>query len=641
MAHLGDYFIYTATACATVSLVLYFLAWRGRDRLPGLARKFYAVVTVFLVAAVAVLLYLILTHDFSVIYVFSYSSTDLNLYYLISTLWAGQEGTLLLWVMLTAVAGAVMIRKAGSFEQGNMFWVNLFLLLILAILIKKSPFELMPVFRAEGNGLNPLLLNFWMTIHPPIMFVGYAAALIPFAYALTALVERRYDVWAEAARRWTIFAWGTIGVSIVMGCYWSYETLGWGGYWAWDPVENASLIPWIFLTAQIHILFVKRQRQGLMRFSLVMVLLSFWSVLYGTFLTRSGVLADFSVHSFVDLGINRLLVGGLLLFVVIGVFLLAVRWRDITTRPSFAAVASRTYLTTLGIVILFVGALLVLLGTSAPIITRVTSNPSAVDIDYYSRTMAPVAVVLLVLVALSPAFRWRKGVANRRILIAGALVFVVTVVVLPVAGVTDHIVYLLLFGFGLWALLANGWAFVRSIRAGGSNAGYLSHVGLALFLIGATASTGLETKATVTLPADQTVSALGYDLTFTDMVDTERGFDCYVEVVRGKSHFTGKLAHEFYRNSEEVMRKPDIERRLAYDLYLSPVALENARAEDSGTVTLSRGRAVSVVVELSKKPLIQLLWLGAIVVFIGGLMAIGKTNPSTGERQIPDGDDED
>ena len=171
-------------------------------------------------------------------------------------------------------------------------------------MLKKSPFELAPVVNAKRSGLNPLLQNFWMTIHPPIMFLGFLGAVFPFCFALTALVERKYHLWSEAARRWTMFAWSTLGVSLVMGGYWAYETLGWGGFWAWDPVENSSLIPWLFLTAQVHSLFIKQQRRGLMRFSLFVVCLTFWSVLYGTFLTRSGVLADFSVHSFVDLGIN-------------------------------------------------------------------------------------------------------------------------------------------------------------------------------------------------------------------------------------------------------------------------------------------------------------------------------------------------
>lgn len=362
MAQLGTFLIIGAFACSAMSAILYFLVWRGKDQLLPLARNFFRVAAVLVVSALGLLLYLILKHDFSIAYIYSYSSTDLPLGYLIASLWGGQEGTFLLWLFYTMILGVIMVQTAKRFERGNMFFLNLFVLSLLAILIKKSPFELSPVIRTEGAGLNPLLQNFWMTIHPPIMFLGFSGAVFPFCFALTALVEREYDVWSEAARRWTMFAWTALGVSLVMGGYWAYETLGWGGFWAWDPVENSSLIPWLFLTTQVHSLFIKRQRRGLMRFSLFVVCLTFWSVLYGTFLTRSGVLADFSVHSFVDLGINQYLVGGLVLFVVLGAALLIYRWRDISPEKSFSTVNSRAYLVTLGILIVFLGGVLVLMG---------------------------------------------------------------------------------------------------------------------------------------------------------------------------------------------------------------------------------------------------------------------------------------
>ncbi len=594
LAHLGDYFIYTATACALFSAILYLMAWRGREGVLDKARHFFRFATAFVVAATALLLYMILTHDFSVIYVFQYSSSDLPLYYLISTLWGGQEGTFLLWLSLAGVMGLVMMRTARQFEKGNMFWLNLFLLSILIILIKKSPFELMPVFRTEGSGLNPLLVNFWMTIHPPLMFVGFAAAAMPFCFAMTALVERKYNDWAEAARRWTVFAWAVLGLALVMGGYWAYETLGWGGYWAWDPVENASLIPWIFLTAQIHTLYVKRQRRGLMRFSLAIVLLSFWSVLYGTFLTRSGVLADFSVHSFVDLGLNMYLVAGLTVFFVGGAFLMIFRWRDIKPEPSFSAVNSRTYLTALGIVILFIGAWLVLLGTSAPLLTRVMENPSAVDLSYYFTTMVPIAVLTLLLMAIMPIFKWGQGVQSPRLGIVTAAVFTVTVLILLVAGITSQIIYLAFFGCAVAALVSNGYVLLKKLFAGRLHPAYLAHIGLIIGFIGAGGSSGFETKETVSLPMTDTVQAQGYDLTFTGMVETQAGFDCHVDVERGGTHFIAVLPHEFPKNSEGVMRKPHVKSYLLDDLYLSPIALEQPRATDPGELYLTKGTTATL-----------------------------------------------
>ena len=594
MTYLGNYFVYTAALCSLASLILYFLAWRGRDGLVHLARNFFRLTAVFAFLAMGTLLYLILTHDFRVAYVFSYSSTDLPLYYLIASLWGGQEGTFLLWLVYIGVMGTVMIATARQFERGNMFFINLFALSLLFILIKKSPFEVLPVFRAEGNGLNPLLQNYWMTIHPPIMFIGFAAAAFPFSFALTALVERKYQMWSEAARKWTLFAWTALGVSLVMGGYWAYETLGWGGFWAWDPVENSSLIPWLFLTAQVHALFIKRQRRGLLRFSLFVVLLSFWAVLYGTFLTRSGVLADFSVHSFVDLGINQFLVGGLMLFVVIGVFLLAFRWRDISPEPSFSKINSRSYLVALGIVIITLGGVLVLLGTSSPLLTRFTENPSNVGKPYYFTTMTPIGVALLLLIALFPSFRWNQGISRPRLMVIGGGAAIITVGMLLLLGVTSQVLYLLLFGFGAWAVVANGTALVDSWRRGKLTAGYLSHVGLALALTGAAASAGFTKSEVINLPQGQAVTAMGYNFKFVNITDTPKGFDCHVDVTRGDEHFLAVLPHEFPRNMEGVMKKPFIANYLTYDLYLSPLSVDRPQGAQPGELILTKGESVTL-----------------------------------------------
>ncbi len=591
MAHLGSYFIVAAAGCTIFSIVYYFLAWRGADQRRNTARLFYKFATAFVVMAIATLLYLIITHDFTVAYVHSYSSTDLPLGYLIATLWGGQQGTFLLWLFFCAVMGLVMMYTARSFETGNMVFLNLFNLSLLSMLIKKSPFELLPVFQAEGAGLNPLLQNFWMQIHPPIMFVGFAAIAFPFCFALTALVERRYNVWAESARKWTLFAWATLGTALVMGGWWAYETLGWGGFWAWDPVENSSFIPWIFLTAQVHALFIKRQRRGLLRFSLFVVCLSFWSVLYGTFLTRSGVLADFSVHSFVDLGINTFLVAGLMVFIGLGSFFLIWRWSDIKAEPSFSTVNSRSYLVTIGVVVLFLGGLLTLLGTSAPLLTRFTEKPSNVGLEYYFATMTPVAVAILFLLGIFPSFKWKEGLQRPKLIFFGGAAALITMSILFATGFTREIIYLLLFGAASWALVANGFVVIESALKKKFSPGYLAHIGLATALVGAAVSAGFEEKQTLTLPQGQVIRAMGYDIQFMQMENTPKGFDCHVEFTRGDERFTANLPHEFPKNAEGVMRKPYINYHLTYDLYIAPTALEGANEKDPGMIQLSRGES--------------------------------------------------
>jgi cytochrome c-type biogenesis protein CcmF len=593
MAHLGNFFIFAAAGCTIFSLVFYLLTWRGADQRRNGARLFYKFASGFVLMAISSLLYLILTHDFTVAYVHSYSSTDLPLGYLIATLWGGQQGTFLMWLFFCSVMGLIMMHTARSFESGNMFFLNLFNLSLLLMLMKKSPFELLPVFQAEGAGLNPLLQNFWMQIHPPIMFVGFAAIVFPFCFALTALVERRYNVWAESARKWTLFAWATLGTALVLGGYWAYETLGWGGFWAWDPVENSSFIPWIFLTAQVHALFIKRQRRGLLRFSLFVVCLSFWSVLYGTFLTRSGVLADFSVHSFVDLGINSFLVGGLMIFVALGSFLLFWRWSDINPESAYSTVNSRSYLVTIGVVVLFLGGILTLLGTSAPLLTRFTENPSNVGLEYYFATMTPVAVAVLFLLSVFPSFNWKEGLQRPKLILYGGGVALVTIGVLFFTGFTKQIIYLLLFGAASWALVSNGFVVIDSlVNKKKLSVGYLAHVGLTLALVGAAVSAGFETKQTLSLPQGRTISAMGYNMLFTHMDETAKGFDCHVEFSKDGERFTALLPHEFPKNAQGVMRKPHINNYLAYDLYIAPSAMEGGSEHDPSIIHLNRGGAM-------------------------------------------------
>lgn len=589
MAYLGNLLVVGAFACSCISLLMYFLVWRGKNSLTGLARKSFIAVTALTVLALGDLLYLILVNDFSVAYVYSYSSTDLPLGYLIASLWGGQEGTFLLWVCFTSILGLIMMRSAGKFEFGNMFFLNLFIISILLIILKKGPFELLPVFREEGAGLNPLLQNFWMQIHPPIMFVGFSAAVFPFCFAMTALVERKFRTWAESARRWTMFAWITLGTSLVMGGYWAYETLGWGGFWAWDPVENSSFIPWIFLTVQVHSLFIKRRQSGLLRFSLFIVMLSFWSVLYGTFLTRSGVLADFSVHSFVDLGLNNYLVGGLIFFVSLGTIFLALRWQDIRPEPSFSKVNSRSYLVTLGILILFLGGVLVLLGTSAPLLTRMTDTPSNVGLPYYFATMTPIAVSILLLLAMFPAFRWEGGVNRPKLLWSAGIIALFTMTILLLTQITAEPIYLLLFGFATAAIFVNGFAALATWRSGELKAGYLAHIGLSLTMIGAAASAGFESKKTLTLIQNHPASGLDCELMFTSVTDTPKGYDCHVTVTTEDETFEAVLVHEFPSNAEGVMRKPHVEQFFAYDLYLAPLAMEKSADGDMGEMVLTKG----------------------------------------------------
>jgi len=257
------------------------------------------------------------------------------------------------------------VSRSPKDEAPVMGIYTLTLLGLLFILVRDSPFKMLGKTPTDGLGLNPLLQNNWMVIHPPIMFVGYAASAIPFAFAMASLWRRKYDGWAERAFPWALGGFIVLGTAITMGGYWAYKTLGWGGYWGWDPVENASFIPFLFGTTMIHGLHMERAKGRYRRANYVFAFLTYISVLYGTFLTRSGVLADFSVHSFVDLGISgwlTLLLGG---FFLLGLYLLVTRWKQIPTEPNEDPFLSRGTFMVLATITILVAAVVITAGTSA------------------------------------------------------------------------------------------------------------------------------------------------------------------------------------------------------------------------------------------------------------------------------------
>ena len=388
--------IWGALFAGLASLILYLRADRGRSDLLPLARSAYAAFATGILAACGVLLVLILQHRFDISYVNAYSSRDLPLHFLISSFWGGQEGSFLLWCFWGAIIGLVVWRSAGEQEAPVMVVYLASFLGIVAILCKQSPFKILPPpVPADGVGLNPLLQDPWMVIHPPVMFSGFASLSVPFAFAIAALWKKRWDGWVVSAIPWALFTFVTLGTAILMGGYWAYKTLGWGGYWGWDPVENTSLVPWLLTAGLVHGMYLQRKRKRHRKVNLILACVAYVAILYGTFLTRSGILADFSVHSFIDLGITGWLVGILLGFLAGSAVLIAWRWRSIpVVDEAEPPLLSRSVLFILGIASFCALAFVILLGTSAPLLTRISGNPAQVQTAFYNRTAGPGAALL-------------------------------------------------------------------------------------------------------------------------------------------------------------------------------------------------------------------------------------------------------
>lgn len=595
--------LWGALFAGLASAVTYLRADRGRSDLLPFARSLYAAFATCIVAASAVLMTLLLQHRFDVSYVNAYSSRDLPLHFLISTFWGGQEGSFLLWLFWGALIGLFVWRSAKEQEAPVMVVYLASFLGIVAILCKQSPFKLLPPpVPEDGVGLNPLLQDPWMVIHPPVMFIGFASLSVPFAFAIAALWKKRWDGWVTRAIPWALLTFVTLGTAILMGGYWAYKTLGWGGYWGWDPVENTSLVPWLFTGALVHGMFLQRVKKRHRKINLILACGAFLTILYGTFLTRSGILADFSVHSFIDLGITGWLVAILLGFLLLSAGALAWRWRAIPAAvEEEPPLLSRSVLFIVGIAVFCALAFVILLGTSAPLLTRLSGNPSQVQLSFYEKTTTPAAILLAFFSALVPFVSWKgesaRGMlrSSRRSLAVAAGITLLGLLI----GARDPLPLFLLF---LAAFLAdmNLRAVVRKAKNGklGGAGGYLAHVGVGIMLAGIVVSGVYAKTERLTLPINQPVKVGGSALTFIRVVPgtatRKQAMEVRVETAAGKTWYAYP---KMYANSRtgQLMANPSIRNSPTSDFYLAPQEYSPAQPERSGRdIRLLKGTTQSI-----------------------------------------------
>jgi cytochrome c-type biogenesis protein CcmF len=549
-------------------------------------RRSYRFYVVAIVLASLVLTVALLRRDFRIEYVFDYSGLDLPDHFQFAAFWAGQKGSFLIWLLFSAVLGLGVMRTAGRNEGAVMGFYLLTTLALLLLLVRQNPFTMLSESPADGKGLNPLLQDPWMVIHPPIMFVGYAASAIPFAFAAAAMWKRDYRDWAARAFPWTLAGAAVLGLAILLGGYWAYKTLGWGGFWGWDPVENASLIPWLLGVSLLHGLHMERTQGRYRRANLVLATLLFLSVWYGTYLTRSGVLADFSVHSFVDFGIRGWLVAVQAVFIFLSVALLATRLRGVTTKPNEDALLSRGSFLVMGTIAVLISAVVVTVGTSAPMLTRFFSdNPTPVGPSFYNQVNFPLALLIAGLLAAVPYLTWRGAEPRellRKMAPAGAVALVATIVA-AVLGVHDPF-HLLFFACSALALVTNLQKTWELGRKGGfaATGGYLAHVGVAVILLGILASSAYDQSLKVTLEQGKKTDVDGYGLTFQRFVPRgslpeECGDKECMEVLVDDGSSAPYLAYpKLFINArtEQLMASPHIRSYVTRDLYISPIEFD-------------------------------------------------------------------
>jgi cytochrome c-type biogenesis protein CcmF len=600
----GALAMWCALLFSLASLWGYSMVLRGDAAALGFARRAYNCFTLSVVLGGVVLAFALLTRDFRIEYVWQYTGLELPVHYQFAAFWAGQKGSFLIWLLWGALLGTLVYRSAGRRQEPTVMTVYLLSVIgLLFILVRENPFVMLAETPADGKGLNPLLQDDWMVIHPPIMFVGFAASAVPFAFAMAALWRRDYGGgWARRAFPWALGGFLVLGLAILLGGYWAYKTLGWGGYWGWDPVENASLIPFIFGTVLIHGLYLERTRGRFRRANFILATLVYLAVLYGTFLTRSGVLADFSVHSFVDLGISGWLVGLMAFFGLGSLWLLATRLPQVPTRPNEDPFVSRGTALILSTITLLASALVITFGTSAPLLTAFLENPGQVGPEFYNRVNLPIALLLALLLALVPFLTWRGG-PLREILrkMAPSLLAALVVAAVAAAVAVRNPFFLLYFFLAALAMGTNLHKAVLKARTQGVRAagGYLAHVGVGIILIGFLASSGFDRSTKVTLPLDQPQEVDGRTLTFVGFLEktSPRDKDALVVEVEEPGGRKFYSYPKLFRNDRtgQTMANPHVRSSPLADFYVSPLEYQPGEPAGGGELlALAQGESAEV-----------------------------------------------
>ena len=635
-----------AALVVCLGLILYaalaggYAALKGRRRLADSARNALVAAFAACLIASAVLLGAFLGDDLSFTYVAEHSSRDLPARYAYTAFWSGQEGSLLLWLLVLTGMGSAAVLLNRRLVREVLPWTVPILagaatFFVLVLVFVSSPFETQPP-PADGLGLNPSLQNPYMAAHPPLLYLGYVGLTIPFAFAMAALVSRRADErWIVATRRWTLAAWAFLGLGILLGAKWAYEEVGWGGWYAWDPVENAALMPWLVATAYLHSVMVQEKKNMLRVWNVVLVALAFSLSLFGTFLTRSGVLN--SIHSFAQSPIGAWFLGFICAVAAGSMLLIMTRLPHLRARTKLESLVSREAAFLYNNLFLVAFALTVLWGVAYPLVSEaVRGVASTVGAPYYDFFAVAFGLPLVLLMGLGPLVAWRR--ASLRALGASVVwpagVALACGIGLVVAGAGSSAAGLVGYTFASFVLAAIVLEFVRGTRARkslgdatwlraftalvGRNrrryGGYVVHAAIALLVVGAVGIGAFSTTREQRLAQGQTMQVGDYTLRYlgsTDKrvanaqevrarLDVSRGGEPLGVLEAGKNRYFAEQ-----QTSNEVAIRTDW-----------------ASAEDLFVIADQFNEDGSVYLKVLVNPLVNLIWLAGIVFVLGSLVTM-------------------
>ena len=644
IAEIGHFALVLALALALVQSTMPLVGARRRDRrLMGAATSAALAQFAFVAIAFAMLTVCYVQSDFSVINVAENSHSAMPLIYRFTSVWGNHEGSMLLWVLILALFGALVALFGGSIPAtlkstvlAVQSWVAT--AFYLFILITSNPFLRLPQAPLEGRDLNPILQDLGLAIHPPMLYLGYVGFSITFSFAIAALIEGRIDAaWARWVRPWTLAAWMFLTLGIAMGSYWAYYELGWGGWWFWDPVENASLMPWLAGTALLHSALVMEKREALKVWTLLLAILTFSLSLIGTFLVRSGVLT--SVHTFASDPTRGVFILAILMF-FIGGSLALYAWRAPQLKQGglFAPI-SREGALVFNNLFLTTACATVFVGTLYPLALEVlTGARISVGAPFFNMTFGPLFVALLLAVPFGPLLAWKRGDlagVAQRLIGAAAVAFIGIAVTFTLAG-SGAVLAPFAIGIALFVMAGAVTDFIERSgflrlpfrtaigRTRGIPRSYfgtaLAHFGLGVTLLGIVCESNWGTERIVALRPGETVSLRQYEFTFDQLIQREG--PNYAEL---GAHFTVRSGTQVIGAMEPAKRSFP-----ARGMSTTEAALMNRGLSQIYVSLGDPNPDGSVAVRIYHKPLVLLIWLGPVVMVMGGALSLSDRRRRVG-----------
>ncbi len=637
MGEIGRFALWAGVVVTTYGLAVTVLGiTRRHGGLLEAGRRAVTVYALLMVLASAALMLAFIYRDFTVRFVAGASESTQSLFYTIAAFWGGHDGALLLWALIMAlymVAGVWSLRQYPDLQGpavATLFVIAIFFSLLLAT--ASNPFTALVPPPPDGQGLNPLLRNPWMAAHPPMLYLGFVGMSVPFALVVAAMITGRLDdTWIVLSRRWVIIAWTFLTLGLLFGAKWSYVVLGWGGYWAWDPVENAALMPWLTATAWIHSIQIQERRGMLLTWNVALLLITFGLTIFGTFLVRSGVLS--SVHAFAQSPIGYFFLAFLAVLLVASFALLFWRWDMLKSRGTVESIVSRETAFLANNLLFLAATVVVFIGTIFPALTEVFGGVKInVGPGYFNTVMIPIAVGILLLMGVGPLLPWRHATAdqlarNFAFPAASALLLSVLLAALGVRSVGALLVFAMsMFVFatilleavrgtgirirrGESPILAVGRLIARNRRRYG---GYTVHFGVLVMLVGIAGSGAFATQSAAILRPGERFQAGRYTLEFAGLSSAEQpGIDITEATVRVWTGLrwlgTYHPQRLFYRTQEQPMHHVAIRSSPREDLYIILADWQtDGRTE------------IRVLIH----PLVSWLWAGGAIIALGVLLAV-------------------